>query len=114
MRSLYTILLAGLFSTAALATADGPDYYDVSGLQPGQALCLHTEHDATSPALGCVPADAKCLKNLGLWPEGDMLPPDTVVWKKVYYKEGNLTGWGVGKWLGEASGSCDTPPVEKR
>lgn len=112
MRLFRWMVFVTLSCSIAFATADGPDYYDVQGLQPGQALCLHTEANASSPALGCVPADALCLKNLGIHPEGDMLPPGTQVWKKVYYKDGNLTGWGMGQWLGEAGSSCSTPTIE--
>jgi len=99
------LLVAG--SSLALATADGPDFLKTRDLQKDEILCLHKDHNVSSPALGCLPASAHCLTNLGYYPEtGDMPPPPgTISWVRIHDKEHNLTGWAMAKWLGE-DGNC--------
>lgn len=54
-------LLAGLcLLAAAHATADGPDFYRVSGLSPGSSVPLRAAPQADAPAVGRIRADATC------------------------------------------------------
>jgi len=107
---LLSSFLFSLGASLAFATADGPDFLQTRDLEKGEVLCLHAEHNVSSPALGCVSAGAHCLANLGYYPEtGDAPPPPgTIVWVKIHDAEHNLTGWGMAKWLGEDS-SCPRP-----
>jgi len=67
------------------ATADGPDFLQTQNLKKGEVLCLHKDHNISSPAVGCIPAPAHCLKNLGYYPETGDAPPSlgTIAWVKV-------------------------------
>lgn len=47
------------------AEADGPDFWAVKGVMPGDVLTLHAEPSASGKEVGRIPHDAHGLKNLG-------------------------------------------------
>lgn len=100
---------------AASATADGPDYYRVRGVSAGSALNLRAEPSLDAPRIGRIPADARCVRNLGCsggltFDEFTTLSPaererraqENPRWCKVEY-EGRV-GWAAGRYLAE--GDC--------
>jgi hypothetical protein len=52
-------------SDRASAAADGPDYWEVSGVSAGDVLNMHSQSNARSPTIATIPHDGKGLKNLG-------------------------------------------------
>ncbi len=102
MRSVFFFTVG---TALAFATADGPDFLQTRNLKKGEVLCLHKDHNISSPAIGCILAPAHCLKNLGYFPETGDAPPslETIVWVKVEQSNSSLIGWGMVQWLGEDS-----------
>jgi hypothetical protein len=47
------------------ADADGPDYWEVRDVSEGDVLNIRTEADWRSQKIGEIPADGRCVKNLG-------------------------------------------------
>lgn len=98
---LAAILAAGLLASGpASATADGPDHYRVQAVAKGSFLNLRAEPSTASPRIGKIPADARCLKNLGCRVEQD------IRWCKVEFQ--GATGWVAGAYLAE--GACKVAP----
>jgi hypothetical protein len=62
---LISVALLVLLSGNTLAAADGPDYFQVIGIDPSDNLNIHTEPrpDATRP--GVIPQGSDCIRNLG-------------------------------------------------
>jgi hypothetical protein len=58
------ILILTLISSNALATADGPDYWQVHGVANDDVLHIRSEPDWQSRKLGEIPPDGQCIKNL--------------------------------------------------
>lgn len=58
-------LALGVCSAAALATADGPDYFAVRDVGAGDVLNIRAEPNAKSRKLGAIPANGTCIRNLG-------------------------------------------------
>ncbi len=65
MHSLLKVILLMLFSSSfSLATADGPDYWRVTGVSPNDVLWIHPKPDCHSRKIDKIPYNATCLKNL--------------------------------------------------
>lgn len=117
-RSLAPAIGAALLTFAsghALAVADGPDHFRVSGVQPGDVLNVRAEPDAGAAKIGEIPPDGTCLRNLGCT-GGLTLHEYTTLsedqrqqrlkenprWCKIEYQ--GTIGWVAGRYLIE--GSC--------
>jgi hypothetical protein len=59
-----SILLFCFITSYALAGADGPDYWVVHGVKPGDVLNMRQEPDWKSGKVGEIPPDGQCLRNL--------------------------------------------------
>jgi len=92
---------------SAFATADGPDYYAVSGVAVGEALSLRAGPSVDAEEIGQIPHDARRLRNLGCqggatlaeWErmtEPERRASRTKRWCRVRY--GGVDGWVAG-WL---------------
>ncbi len=62
---LMTCVLLLAAGTAAVAEADGPDYWAVVGVARGDVLNMRAEPNAASRIVGRIPAGAMGLRNLG-------------------------------------------------
>jgi len=60
-----TLILSLLCGTAAMAEADGPDFFKVTGVAAGDTLRIHKEPYAKSKVVGEISFRGDCLKNLG-------------------------------------------------
>jgi uncharacterized protein YraI len=100
-------------SGLAHATADGPDFYRVRGVSATSALNLRAEPSVQAPAIGRIPPDATCLRNLGCrggltfeefttLSEADRKrrAEENPRWCKVEYR--GTVGWVAGRYLAEA------------
>ena len=109
------IAAVALSPGAARATADGPDFYQLTGVVAGDALNVRAEPDPNAPKIGEIPPDGKCIRNLGCkggltFQEFTELTADQQAkrlkenprWCKVEYE--GITGWVAGRYLQE--GTC--------
>ena len=109
------VLLINIVAPIAFAGADGPDYYQVHGVQTGDVLNMRQKPDWKSEKIGEIPPDGQCLKNLkcvgGLTfeeftslSEADKqkIQKERPRWCLVEYK--GVRGWVAGRYLRE--GSC--------
>lgn len=96
--------------SAALAGADGPDFWNVTGVAANDVLNMHSESGVHSPVIARVPHDARGLRNLGCsgvpsfeqWQkmsEAQRAQSAHARWCKVEYK--GHTGWVAGRFLAE-------------
>jgi hypothetical protein len=99
----------------ATAEADGPDFYRVTGVRPGDVLNLRAAPKADAAKLGTIPPGGTCLRNLGCqgglsFQEFSTLSKTAQArrlkqnprWCRVEYQ--GITGWVAGRYLAE--GSC--------
>jgi hypothetical protein len=97
-----------------LATADGPDFFDVRNVRSDDVLFLRERPTANSPKIGQVPYNGKMLRNEGCAPVKDGIPlPDSGMptgsfWCRVRY--GPVEGWANARFLAEASEARPTQP----
>jgi hypothetical protein len=110
-RILLVLILSGI-SLAALATADGPDHYRVSGIPMDGHLPLRAAPGLQGAIVARIPAGATCLRNLGCQ-GGLSLEAFTTLsadeqarrakanprWCKVEYQ--GMVGWVQGEFLAE-------------
>jgi hypothetical protein len=89
---LSIIMVLGMGSSMAWATADGPDYFAVRGVAPNDVLWMHPVPDYRSPRIGSIPPYADCVQNIGC--RGG--------WCEVRY--GGVVGWVNARYL--KMGSC--------
>jgi invasion protein IalB len=102
----------------ALAEADGPDYWKVSGVRADDVLNVHQDATARSPTVATIPHNADSLRNLGCtglpkFGEWQRMSPNQrdraskARWCKVEYQ--GKTGWVAGRFLaeGSAAGTSD-------
>jgi hypothetical protein len=115
MRTALFALIGCCLSFTAMATADGPDHYRVSGVSPGSFLNLRAGPGTGAPIIGRIPAGMTCLRNLGCQ-GGLSLEEFTMLsneekqrralanprWCKVDYA--GAVGWVSGRFLAE--GAC--------
>jgi len=101
-----------LLSGTAWATADGPDFYRVSGVAPDDVLNIRAEPSSHAPKVGEIPPDGTCIRNLGCrggltFQEFTELSPaeqakrtkENPRWCKIEYQ--GVTGRVAGRYLGE-------------
>ena len=102
----------------AFAEADGPDFYDVKGVQSRDVLNIRAKADYRSPQVGAVPANGTCLRNLGcvggltfeeytMRSEADKrrLERQRPRWCRIEYH--GIEGWVVGRYLQESARACE-------
>ena len=112
-KSLPAILCAAaLGATAALATADGPDYFQVTGVAQDDVLNIRATPSGSGTLLGSIPADANGIVNFGCvggmdmqeWldaTEEERAAAAKTRWCKVGYDR--TIGWSAGWFLTEGS-----------
>ena len=109
------VIAAMLVAQGAYAEADGPDHWQVAGVQAGDVLHIRQEPSATSAKIGEIPPDGTCIKNIrcvgGLTfeefttlseEEKAKILKERPRWCLVEYK--GVKGWVAGRYLRE--GSC--------
>ena len=96
----------------ALAEADGPDFYAVTGVAADDVLNIRAAPSARSEKLGEIPHDARGLENLGCQGLPSFAEWQAMTgqqrqesrkdyWCRVKYEE--LEGWVAGRYLREDS-----------
>ena len=116
--------MLGCFAAAALllgagsawATADGPDFYAVTGVADDDVLNIRAEPDPRAEKIGAVPPDGTCVRNLGCkggltFREFTELSAERKAkrlkenprWCKIEYQ--GVDGWVAGRYLRE--GTCN-------
>lgn len=114
---LLAALAMALGPCAALADADGPDFYAVRGVAQGDVLNIRAEPDPHAHKVGEIPPDGTCIRSLGCkggltFREHTELSPaekerrerENPRWCRVEYR--GVTGWVAGRYLAE--GDCRT------
>ena len=112
-------LIAAMFviaswTTTALATADGPDFYAVTGITAGSVLNLRAGPAEDAAKIGQIAHDAHGLQNLGCQGLPSMAGWERMTakerkasrnhyWCKVRYQ--GVEGWVAGRFLREDSGA---------
>ncbi len=99
----------------AAATADGPDFFQVTGVAATDTLNLREAPDAQATKVGEIPPDGTCIRNLGCQggltfqaftelPKSDQEKrlKENPRWCRVEYR--GMTGWAAGRFLRE--GAC--------
>ena len=107
---LFLLILA--ITLDANSEADGPDHWQVHGVEAGDVLNMRQEPDWKSPKIGEIPPHGKCLKNLrcvgGLTfdeftnlseAEKNKIKKERPRWCYIEYK--GLKGWVAGRYLRE-------------
>lgn len=121
MRSASVLILGCvLLTTASIASAeaDGPDYWQVKGVDKDDVLNIREQADPHSKKIGEIPPDGTCIKNLGCVggltfeefttlseEEKAKIEHERPRWCKVEHD--GTTGWVAGRYLTE--GSCEQP-----
>jgi uncharacterized protein YraI len=118
-QALAALMLLGgslaLSAGAALAEADGPDFYRVIDVAADDVLNIRAEPDPGAAKVGEIPPGADCVRNLGCR-GGLTLQEFTTLseaeqaerlrqnprWCQVEYQ--GVTGWVAGRYLAE--GAC--------
>ncbi len=108
--TLVAVIALLLAAAPAGAEADGPDYWNVAGIAPGDALSLRAGPGAASRVVGRIPFDAKGLRNLGCrgtvsfarWQrvtEAEKASSRRSRWCRVEFR--GRSGWVAGRYLVE-------------
>ena len=112
------LLLLIISSGSALADADGPDYYKVTGVASNDVLNIRSKANPNAKKVGEIPAVANCVKNLGC--KGGLTMSEFTVlskkeqaailkkrprWCQVEYQ--GIKGWVSARYLAE--GVCSKP-----
>ena len=113
----YRGVAALLLQAAAYAgaEADGPDFYQVTGVSADDVLNIRAEPVASAAKTGEIPPDGNCIRNLGCQgglsyqeftelsaAEREQRLQQNPRWCKVEYE--GTTGWVAGRYLQE--GAC--------
>jgi hypothetical protein len=114
----HLLLLSLLIPALALAEADGPDFFKVSGVAYGDGLNIHSEPHAKSKIIGEIAPETDCLKNLGCKggltleesmslskKEQEKIRKTRPRWCKIEFD--GVRGWVYAKYIIE--GSCTRP-----
>ena len=114
--SVFVMLFLILYMTVASSAADGPDYWQVHGVQSNDALNIRKEPDWQSEKIGEIPPDGQCIKNIkcvgGLTydeftnlseAEKEKIIQERPRWCYIEYK--GIKGWVAGRFLRE--GACE-------
>jgi hypothetical protein len=118
MKPAFGLIVAAALAVApgsAAATADGPDFFQVTGVAANDTLNLREAPDPQAAKIGEIPPDGTCIRNLGCQggltfreftelSEGDreMRLKENPRWCRVEYR--GITGWVAGRFLRE--GAC--------
>ena len=115
-RYVALILLLNLIIPEVVATADGPDYWQVHGVEQGDVLNIRQEANEQSRIIGEIPSDGQCLKNIkcvgGLTfdeftklseAEKEKIKKERPRWCYIEYR--GIKGWVAGRYLRE--GTCE-------
>jgi uncharacterized protein YraI len=89
------LVLTVALSSNVLATADGPDTYDVTGVAANDVLNIRAEPSYRSAKIGEIPHNGRGLENLGC--KGAL--PNR--WCRINYQ--GVEGWVSGKFLREGN-----------
>jgi hypothetical protein len=108
-------LALGACAASTFATADGPDFFSVRDVAPGDVLNIRGEPNVKTPKIGEIPPNGTCIRNLGCqggltYQEFTTLTPEQQKqrqrenprWCRIEYR--GATGWVAGRYLGE--GDC--------
>jgi hypothetical protein len=110
--ALTLILARCIWPSLSPAEADGPDFYRVRDVSPDDVLNMREQPGAKSRKIGEIPADGRCLRNLGC--QGGLTIEEYTIlseqeqkrvlrerprWCKVDYQ--GRTGWVAGLYLAE-------------
>jgi len=100
------------------ADADGPDYWEVRDVPAGDVLNIRAEADWRSQKIGEIPADGRCVKDLGCvggltleefstLSEGEKrrIEKQRPRWCEIEYQ--GVRGWAAGRYLREGPDPCD-------
>ncbi|QJB56040.1 SH3 domain-containing protein [Pseudodesulfovibrio sp. zrk46] len=92
--------------------ADGPDHWQILGVESNDVLNIRAEPDWQSEKIGEIPPDGQCVRNLGCKggltfqefttlsdEEKEAIKKNRPRWCKVEYQ--GVTGWVAGKYLRE-------------
>jgi hypothetical protein len=106
------VWLVVLVAQGAHAEADGPDHWEVVGVQAGDVLNIRQEPSGKSAKIGEIPPDGTCLKNIrcvgGLTfeefttlseAEKKRIQKERPRWCYIEYK--GVKGWVAGRYLRE-------------
>jgi hypothetical protein len=126
MRQVLLVLLTGSIlagASIAAAEADGPDYWQVTGVDEDDVLNIREEPDPHSEKVGEIPPHGTCIRNLGCVggltfeefttlsdEQKKKIERERPRWCKVEY-EGTI-GWSAGRYLAE--GYCEQQAGEDR
>ncbi len=108
-------------ASIAIAEADGPDHWRVTGVGQDDVLNIREEPDPHSRKVGEIPPDGTCIVNLGCVggltleefttlsdEEKKKIEHERPRWCKVEYEK--TVGWVAGRYLTE--GYCEQPADE--
>ena len=103
-----------VWTSSALATADGPDYWGVRDVAENDVLNMRSSPDFRSPKVGEIPHDATCIRNMGCKggltfeefttlseAQKQQLLKQRPRWCRVHYH--GTTAWVAGRYLKEAA-----------
>ena len=108
----YRVVAALLLLAAAYAgaEADGPDFYQVSGVSADDVLNIRLKNDWRSEKIGAIPYDGRCIRNLGCvggltlqeftemsQAEQEKIKKQRPRWCQIEYQ--GITGWVAGRYL---------------
>jgi len=107
------VVATGVGTGIALAEADGPDYYRVVGVDPGDVLNIRLEPNASASKTGAIPPDTDGVRNLGCvgglsfeqWQAATPAEREAAArdrWCRIEY--GGVEGWVAARFLAEGSG----------
>ena len=104
--------LIAMMSTNVHADADGPDHWEVFGVEAGDVLNIRQEPKGSSAKIGEIPPDGTCVKNIrcvgGLTfeefttlseAEKNQIKKKRPRWCYIEYK--GIKGWVAGRYLRE-------------
>ena len=114
-KKILLVLLMGI-TGLVFAEADGPDYFQVSGVADNDTLNIRSEANAHAKKIGEIPSQSNCVKNLGCKGGLSMVEfmslskekqttakKDYPSWCQIDYK--GTTGWVSQRYLIE--GDCN-------
>ena len=106
------VMLVVLIARAVHAEADGPDHWEVVGVEAGDVLNIRQEPNDKSVKIGEIPPDGTCVKNIrcigGLTfeefttlseAEKSKIKKERPRWCYIEYK--GTKGWVAGRYLRE-------------
>jgi hypothetical protein len=112
----FIVLAVILMVQGAYSEADGPDYWQVQGVDSGDVLNIRSEANPKSEKVGEIPPDGTCIKNVkcvgGLTfeeftnlseAEKEKILKQRPRWCLIEYE--GVKGWVAGRYLRE--GACE-------